>query len=48
MASASRHLADLNRFHKVTVPAVADTDNQCYRSRLKLAEVPGGHFQRFE
>lgn len=42
----TRHLADLNRFHKVTVHTVAYTDNQWFRDQLqKIAEVTGGHFE---
>lgn len=45
----TRHLADLNRFHKVVVHTVAYTDNQWFRDQLqKLAEVTGGHFQWFQ
>ncbi|MCR9245827.1 MAG: HEAT repeat domain-containing protein [bacterium] len=42
----TRHLKDLNRFHKVTVHSVAYTDNEWYRDQLqKIAEVTGGHFE---
>ncbi len=42
----TRHLADLNRFHKVTVHTVAYTDNEWFRDQLqKIAEVTGGHFE---
>ncbi|MCU0863484.1 MAG: HEAT repeat domain-containing protein [Planctomycetes bacterium] len=45
----TRHLADLNRFHKVTVHAVAYTDNEWYRDQLKkIAEATGGHFRSLE
>ncbi|MBX3462344.1 MAG: hypothetical protein KF830_04180 [Planctomycetes bacterium] len=40
----TRHLADLNRFHKVTVHTIAYTDNQWYRDQLqRIADVTGGH-----
>ncbi|HEX6812464.1 MAG TPA: HEAT repeat domain-containing protein [Planctomycetota bacterium] len=42
----TRHLADLNRFHKVTVHTIAYTDNKWFRDQLeKIAEVTGGHFE---
>jgi len=42
----TRYLADLNRFHKVVVHAVAYSDSQWYREQLqKIAEVTGGHFE---
>lgn len=42
----TRHLADLNRFHKVVVHTVAYTDNEWFRDQLqKIAEVTGGHFE---
>ncbi len=45
----TRHLADLNRFHKVTVHAVAYTDNEWFRDQLqKIAETTGGHFRWFK
>jgi len=44
----TRHLADLNRFHQVTVHAVAYTDNEWFRDQIqKIAEVTGGHFEWF-
>ncbi|MDF1801147.1 MAG: HEAT repeat domain-containing protein [Planctomycetota bacterium] len=45
----TRHLADLNRFHKVTVHTVSYSDNKWYRDQLeKIAEVTGGEFKWFE
>lgn len=45
----TRHLADLNRFHKVTVHAVAYTDVEWYREQLeRIATTTGGHFQSFQ
>jgi HEAT repeat protein len=45
----TRHLADLNRFHKVTVHAIAYTDSEWFRDQLlKIAEVTGGEFQWFK
>ncbi|MEO6596461.1 MAG: HEAT repeat domain-containing protein [Planctomycetota bacterium] len=45
----TRHLADLNRFHKVVVHTVAYTDNEWFRDQLKkIAEVTGGHFEWFK
>lgn len=42
----TRHLADLNRFHKVTVHTIAYTDSEWFRDQLqKIAEVTGGHFE---
>ena len=42
----TRHLADLNRFHKLTVHSVAYTDNTWFRDQLqKIAETTGGHFE---
>lgn len=42
----TRHLADLNRFHKVTVHTIAFTDNEWFRDQLqKIAEATGGHFE---
>jgi len=42
----TRHLADLNRFYKVTVHTVAYTDSEWFRDQLqKIAEVTGGHFE---
>jgi len=42
----TRHLADLNRYHKVVVHTVAYTDNEWFRDQLqKLAQVTGGHFE---
>jgi hypothetical protein len=42
----TRHLADLDRFHKVTVHTVAYTDSEWFRDQLqKIAEVTGGHFE---
>jgi hypothetical protein len=42
----TRHLADLDRFHKVTVHTIAYTDNEWFRDQLqKIAEVTGGHFE---
>lgn len=43
------HLADLNRFRKVTFHAIAYTDSNWYRQQLeKIAEVTGGEFRHFE
>ena len=45
----TRHLADLNRFHKVTVHAVAYTDSDWFRDQLKkIAEVTGGSFEQLQ
>lgn len=45
----TRHLADLNRFHKVTVHAIAYTDSEWFRDQLqKIAETTGGHFEWFK
>ena len=45
----TRHLADLNRFHMVTVHTVAYTDNEWFRDQLqKIAETTGGNFQWFK
>jgi hypothetical protein len=45
----TRHLADLNRFHKVTVHTVVYSDNQWFREQLeKIAQTTGGSFQWFE
>jgi HEAT repeat protein len=45
----TRHLADLNRFHKLTVHSVAYSDNEWFRDQLKkIAETTGGHFQWFQ
>ena len=45
----TRHLADLNRFYKVTVHTIAYTDNEWFRDQLqKIAEVTGGHFEWFK
>lgn len=42
-------LAELNRFHKVTVHTVAYSDSKWYRDQLeKIAEVTGGKFRWFE
>jgi hypothetical protein len=42
----TRHLADLNRFHKITVHTIAFTDSEWFRDQLqKIAEVTGGHFE---
>ena len=43
------HLADLNRFRKVTIHTVAYTDSNWYREQLeKIAEVTGGESRSFE
>lgn len=45
----TRHLADLNRFHKVTVHTIAYSDSQWYRDQLeKIADATGGQFQWFQ
>lgn len=45
----TRHISDLNRFHKVTVHSVAYTDNKWYRDQLeKIAQVTDGTFVWFE
>ncbi len=45
----TRHLADLNRFHMVTVHTVAYTDNDWFRDQLqKIAEVTGGNFRQLK
>lgn len=45
----TRHLKDLNRFHKVVVHAIAYSDNKWYRDQLeKIANATGGEFQFFE
>jgi HEAT repeat protein len=42
----TRHLADLDRFHKLVVHTVAYSDNKWFRDQLqKIAEVTGGHFE---
>ena len=43
------HLADLNRFHKVRVHAIAYSDSEYYREQLeKIASATGGEFKWFE
>jgi hypothetical protein len=43
------HLADLNRFRKVTFHTVAYTDSKWFREQLvKIAEVTGGESRSFE
>ena len=45
----TRHLKDLNRFHKVTVHTVAYSDNQWHKDQLeKISEATGGEFRSFE
>ena len=45
----TRHLKDLNRFHKVTVHTVAYSGNQWHRDQLeKISEATGGEFKWFE
>jgi hypothetical protein len=42
----TRHLADLNRFHMVTVHCVAYTDSTWFRDQIqKIAEATGGSFE---
>lgn len=42
----TRHLKDLNRFHKVTVHTIAYSDREWYRSQLEaIAVATGGHFE---
>ncbi len=45
----TRHLADLNRFHKVTVHTVAYSESKWYRDQLEhIAKVTGGEFRWYE
>ncbi len=45
----TRHLADLNRFHMVTVHTVAYTDSDWFRDQIqKIAEVTGGSFRQIQ
>lgn len=45
----TRHLADLNRFHMVTVHTVAYTDSDWFRDQLqKIAEATGGNFRQLQ
>ncbi|MHC4136801.1 MAG: HEAT repeat domain-containing protein [Planctomycetota bacterium] len=45
----TRHLIDLNRFHKVVVNTVVYSERQWYRDQLqKIAEATGGRFQWFQ
>jgi len=43
------HLADINRFHKVTVHTVVYSERQWFRDQLeKIAEATGGRFKWFQ
>jgi hypothetical protein len=43
------HLAEMDRFRKVVVHAIAYSDSAWYREQLqKIAEVTGGEFRYFE
>jgi HEAT repeat protein len=45
----TRHLADLNRWHKVTVHTVVYSERQWFRDQLeKIAEATGGRFRWYE
>lgn len=45
----TEHLKELNRFHMVTVHAIAYTDNDWYREQLeKIAEAGNGEFTAFD
>ncbi len=45
----TRHLRDLNRFHKVTVHTVAYSDSKWFRDQLeKISECTGGEFRWFQ
>ena len=45
----TRHLRNLNRFHKVVVHSIAFTDNEGYQQQLeKIAEATGGEFRVVE
>jgi HEAT repeat protein len=45
----TRHLKNLNRFHKVVVHSIAFTDNEGYQQQLeKIAEATGGEFRVVE
>jgi len=45
----TRHLRDLNRFHKVTIHTVVYSERKWFRDQLeKIARATGGDFKWFE